>query len=349
MRIPFIKPIPANIDKFICFFNDSITAKQYTNFGPNEKKLNSTLSKLCGSKVILAANATLILDGMHFCLSSLGLTPLLPKWTFPATNLAIPAQSRVFGKTSLEPETLGFSFFSNATKANYAITTCPFGTEVPSQYIRPNVSYWIIDNAAGASPDMHVVNAWLSRGADAVIVSLHATKGLSACEGGFVAFGNNASNLYAIYKKYINFGFELNQDGTRSLMGIGSNHKMSEISAAWCLAKLDQFQHEYAVRTELAEKYLAASKEHNLEYIYSTQAFWIRVKSNIDFTRKSHLLGFDVRPYYAPILNGATSDENADTLAAQGICLPSWAMEKQEQNTSIELFKKGLESYLETT
>lgn len=347
MNIPFIKPSEINIDQFNTFLQESIAAGQYTNFGPCEKKLTAALSEMCSTQVLLAANASLILDGIHNCMTSKGLYPLLPKWTFPATNLAVPFEKRVFGTTSTQEATLGFSFFENASQKNYVVTTGPFGICPPESYIRPNAKYWIVDNAAGATPDMHVVKAWLKKGADAVIVSLHATKGLSACEGGFIAFNSSADDLFSMYKNYVNFGFIPQPDGTRQLLGIGSNHKMSELSAAWCLAKLAEFESEYESRTRLSDRYEKIAKEYGIPYIHSSQAFWVQLKESHKFKSMAHSIGFDVRSYYAPLLQGITADLGADLLEKEGMCLPTWPMAASDQMAAARAFSISLDSYWE--
>jgi len=336
--VPFIDPLPADLNTFNRHLSKAIEVRQYSNSGPCVKELNDALSGLTNARVVLAANATLILEGLHAILLDKGLRPLLPKWTFPATNLAVEETRRRFGNTHVEGNLLGFTTYTGETQQDYAVTTAPFGTFPPAGIQRPNVAYWIIDNAAGATPDMGNVKEWLKRGADAVVVSLHATKGLSAAEGGFVAFRDGS--LYKDYLEFINFGFRSIDSVRRTLSGIGSNHKMSELSAAWCLAKLETYSKEHAIRAEMASRYEQFCLSSGIQYIHSCQSFWIRTKDSYKFVVEAKALGLDARPYYANLLPGATLDVNADKLAQQGVCLPTSIWDSQTQHYAIACLER---------
>ena len=331
MKIPFIKIPNPDLEHFNKLITLSVNKGHYSNFGPNEIELTRQLEDLIGYKVVCCANATLALDGIHDILFKIhpDWTIGLPAFTFPATHLNCRLAS-TFGKTSSLGTECGFINYSNTTNIDAAITVAPFGSPPPNSLTRPNVKMWIIDNAAGATPSMDRVKQWLHIGADIVIVSLHATKTLSACEGGFVVFKDDY--MYQLYKRYINFGFYV-ESGERKISATGgSNHKMSELSAAWARTSFQTiFTEDYHRREYIAQKYVDFCNKHNLTFIYSTQAFWIfdptvEATKMVEKFEKYHI---EIKPYYTPLYN-ATQDMDALTLSKYGFCLPSWSMTEAE-------------------
>lgn len=339
--IPFIKPPKIDLDIFFDYFSKTTESGQYSNFGPNEQSLTKKLSNLCKSKILMAGNATLILDGFHKILSRYG-TASLPTWTFPATNLGCPVTHRHYAPTfDFFTDAYGYADHSKSVDDFYALTVAPFGN-IPKKYERPKNKCWIVDNAAGATPDMANVRWWLDKGADAVIVSLHATKGLSACEGGFAAFNDTeyGNFLYNKYKAFMNFGFVKIDPWHRQIQEEGgSNHKMSELNAAYCLSSMETFAKEYSRRKKIADKYSKFCEKKSIPYIYSTQAFWIESSiDNVDLQKIAAEEGLDMRPYYTPLVDGNMIDDPVGKRMAQkGVCLPTWPMNDDVANKCIEI------------
>ena len=340
MKIPFIKVTIPDMNYFNELFLKSIDAGHYTNFGPNEKVLRNLLEQKIGYPTICTANATLILDGLHHILSDLCTKAYLPSFTFPATNLGCRVPYELVSP-NISGEMIGFSTpnIINSKESSYVITTAPFGSARPKNLTRPNTSFWIIDNAAGTSPDMEKVKDWLDAGADAVICSLHATKILNGCEGGFVAFNNKT--LQESYQRYISFGFYF-EEGIKKAGDIGSNHKMSELTAAYVLMYYEKlFAKEYNGREVLANAYRDFCKSNNIEYIYSPQAFWIKCqKDAIEVEKELLALGVETKPYYLPLFG--TVDTNAKILSKHGLCLPTWLMTEEEIKFTLEQLNKVL-------
>jgi dTDP-4-amino-4,6-dideoxygalactose transaminase len=327
--INFLKIKSPPLDLVNKFFSKSIEKGFFTNFGPNEQELTQILEGLTGRKTICTANATLILDGLHHILSQVCTKAYLPSFTFPATNLGCRI-SYTLSSTTLTQEGLGFAEFDVREDKSYAITTAPFGAAKPENYVRPNTTFWIVDNAGGTSPTMNKVNAWLEAGADVVICSLHATKILTGCEGGFAVFNNKA--LYDMYRKYIVFGFYLDENLEKKSMPIGSNHKMSELTAAYILAYYHAvFEHEYAERTLTADAYQNFCENEGVPYIYSPQAFWLQCKSNaFEVSTILEQKGIETRPYYQQLFSSDKVDPGAKILSLHGLCLPTYGMEKSQ-------------------
>lgn len=333
MKIPFIKVPNPDLNYFNELITKSVESGHYTNFGPNEVILTSQLEDLIGYKIVCCANATLALDGLHDILwkifNNSKIKVGLPSFTFPATSLGCRAKGKIYAPSHSSKEMIGFVNYENL-ETDYAITTAPFGSPCTKNYFRPNTKIWIIDNAAGATPKMERVSEWLDKGADAVVVSLHATKSLSACEGGFVAFRNQ--ELYDIYKKYINFGFYFKANKKKIAKTGGSNHKMSELSAAWARMSLDKtLKASHLGCLTLASKYKDLCEEKDIRYIYSTQAFWIYHENSKSIIKKLTQKNIEVRLYYTP-LEGKIKDKFSVLLSRHGICLPTWNMSDEESD-----------------
>ena len=331
MKIPFIKIPKPNLFAFGEIFQASIDQDHYSNFGPNEQKLTKLLEQKIGYSVVLSANASLALEGMHHILSEFCSIAYLPGFTFPSTNLGCRIKL-YFGETQTHGNLLGFTQHAPSGGAtDYAITTVPFGTAKPKEYVRPDTTFWIVDNAAGASPEMKKIREWLDSGADAVICSLHATKILSGCEGGFVAF--NHRFLYELYKKYIVFGFYLDERGKKQSEKFGSNHKMSELSASFALMSFQEvFPKDYAGRLTLMNNYQDLCTAHDIQFIASPQAFWVRCNTDAaEVAKKFAAEEIQAIPYYRPLWAENLVDSGSKILSRSGLCLPTWNMNDEER------------------
>jgi len=318
--IPFIKPDKPNTELFNTLLSTSIEQNHYTNFGPNHNKLKETLVELTGiSNVILTCNATVALEGLHTLLSRKCGIAYLPSFTFPATNQGCLV-STITGSTINQGQNIGrTSWKCSSYVFSYAITVNPFGSTNPVCERSKEPTYWVIDNAAGLLPQ---AKEWLAAGADAVVYSLHATKILSACEGGVIFFRTN--EIYEDYLEHMNFGFKPLADGSRLVSYQGSNHKMSELSAAWCLSMLPGLNKNIEKRQKIADAYKAFCVEYNVPYIPSLQAFWLLGKEDALKIRKFGLInGIDFRPYYQKLPFDNSNCPNTKLFTTNGFCLPT--------------------------
>ena len=138
--IPFIKIAKPNLDSFLAIFQASVDGNHYSNFGPNEKKLTALFEEKTGRSVVLSANATLALEGLHHILGGLCGIAYLPGFTFPATNLGCRVRFS-FGETQTTGKMIGFSLYEpKGGTIDYAVTTVPFGTVKPKEYVRPDTT-----------------------------------------------------------------------------------------------------------------------------------------------------------------------------------------------------------------
>lgn len=344
MRVPFIKPpVPGRLALFRRM-RQVYRSGQHTNFGPQEVELRRRLANMAEvpfGHAVTCANATLALEGIHALLCHDGYEKAqLPAFTFPATTLGCRVPIRLVD-CELKGAHMGFATAFSEDERSYAITVAPFGTYPPAFLSRPaKVGSWIVDAAAARLSD---VREWLSRGADAVVVSLHATKGTSACEGGVVFFKSRSDA--ARYAEYTNFGFQPQGDGSRRLSGVGSNHKLSEVAAAWCNAYLDsRWLDDQERRHAVATRYAAVFSNWRVPFIWSTQAFWITCAENASVAAaRLAALGVEARPYYRPL--PITGCPNADALAVHGLCLPTWAMSKRELEFAVSAIEEVFCTY----
>ena len=316
--ISFIEPPKPNLPRFNQYLNNSIERNHYTNFGINHNTLEQRFKELTGiENIVITTNATVALDGLHNILATKCGLAYLPSFTFPATNQGCQV-STIMSRTVSGGNDVGRPIWDNMYYGDiYTVTVNPFGS-INEPCTRPRTTYWLVDNAAGL---LSQAKDWLDAGADAIIYSLHATKILSACEGGVVFFKNK--KLYDEYKEYINFGYSILEDGTRVVGERGSNHKMSELNAAWCLMNLDTLNDEIKKRSEIMQKYIEFCENFKIPYIPSLQAFWIcGKKSSYVFQKYAAENEVDIKPYYLPLPITNNSCAVTDIFSKNGVCLP---------------------------
>lgn len=315
--IRFINPTEPNVELFNRKIQISIDNKHTTNFGYNEQQLCLFLESIIGFPVATCCNAGVALD----ILATMFPTNKLPSFTFPATNT--PFKNNV---TYISPTLKG----ENIGRIRNNWTVVPFGD------YRNNFSFFhadVVDAAACASPDMHVVKEWLKNKASSVVVSLHATKIWPACEGAFVAFQNE--ELRDIFKQKTNWGIKVDSDNFRESIG-GTNGKMSELSAAYAFATWDNFVLEYQERMFFVQELIDRCRSFNIDFIPSAQSFWIApnrsFNSSIELFAKNNI---EVRNYY---WNTKYTPEN--NLNQKGICLPVWVKNRNDKDLILETIGK---------
>jgi dTDP-4-amino-4,6-dideoxygalactose transaminase len=215
-------------------------SRLYSNFGPQVRELEERYADFLGTsadRVVSVTNATLGIEG------AIAVTDAehwaVPSFTFAATPAAVLGAGRTLSWTDISAS----DWWTDVDAARLlpgsgAVAVAPFGTGF-------DLARWpevwrsrelVIDAAAslGASlqPLGELPPTW------AVVFSLHATKVLPAGEGGLVVFGD--ADRARAFRSWSNFGF----DGRRESMRVGTNAKMSEISAAFALCSLEDWEQE---------------------------------------------------------------------------------------------------------
>ncbi len=232
--IPVMKPCLPKLDKVSAYLNQMDQRQIYSNWGPLLKGLEeryATFLNVDPERIVASANATLAIQGAAF------LMPVdvfqAPAYTFPASLSAVINAGKKLQMTDIEKETwrLQISEMEQSPRVGL-VDVLPFGAPYDPQRNK-KYDHVIVDAAASIGSeelDLGAIKAgW------AVVFSLHATKVLGAGEGGITVFGSK--QFADEFRAWINFGFL----GSRSSILTGINAKMSEISAAYAHAALDNW------------------------------------------------------------------------------------------------------------
>ena len=268
--IPIMKP---NLPKYKSVKKYVKTMERnriYSNYGPLVEELESRFAEYFGVEkelVVLCANATLAIQGTAY------LMPIqkfhVPAYTFPASINAVLNSGKEIqlcdiGLSDWKIDALG------ENSADGLVEVLPFGAPLKTQE-NSNWDYKIIDAAAsigtGPQPFHETQINWVS------IFSLHATKVMGIGEGGIAVF--NSKNFAQEFRSWLNFGFH----GERNSVLPGINGKMSEITAAYGLAVLDNWENEKNMRLKIREKIDRISLDLSIGSITSSYSgvnpYWI--------------------------------------------------------------------------
>lgn len=217
-----------------------------TNDGPLVRQLEGELATVVGvDHCIAVSNGTVALE---LLLRGCDLTGevIVPSFTFVATAHAVqwigltPVFADVTEHHSLDPASVEARITAR-TSGILAVhlwgRPCDVDglTEVARRYRLELI--FDASHALGCSHGGRMIGGF----GRAEVFSLHATKFVSAAEGGFVA--TNDAELARRLRLMRNFGFA----GFDNVVYLGTNGKMSELSAAFALASLKQMEMVTAV------------------------------------------------------------------------------------------------------
>lgn len=255
------RPNIGNRDRLLGLFNQILDTKRLSNMGPLEREFEQRVAEMLGVKHCVAmCNATIALE---IAIRALGLTGevIVPSFTFIATAHALQWQQIVPIFCDIDPKTHCLDPRS-VEKMITPRTTGILGvhlwgrgcdvaalTEIANQH-RLKLLFDAA-HAFGCSYEGRMIGGF----GDAEVFSFHATKFFNTFEGGAVT--TNDDELAEKIRLMKNFGFA----GYDQVIYIGTNGKMSEISAAMgltSLESLDDFvatnhQNYLHYQTELAE------------------------------------------------------------------------------------------------
>jgi dTDP-4-amino-4,6-dideoxygalactose transaminase len=261
IRVPLlVAELPA-ADRLLPYLERIDRNRWYSNFGPlvqefEERLADSFIDSAHGAPIVVTvANGTV---GIELALRALQLPPgsrvLVPALTFVATaNAVLSAGLRPtvcdIDRMSwlLTPEIAQAFVRDHEVKAVVPVATygCPQDTEGWSAFHARTAIPVVIDAAAAFGNQ-------LDCGPTCSIFSLHATKTLSAGEGGFIV--TRDPGFARAVRQLSNFGINL-VDPVVAPIGavtmIGTNGKMSEYHAAVGLASLDAWPQNAARRRSL--------------------------------------------------------------------------------------------------
>jgi dTDP-4-amino-4,6-dideoxygalactose transaminase len=259
MRIPVLRPKLPQIDKALPYLRRIDETRLYSNFGPLNLELEHRLAdhfKLPEGGVVTVANATLGLTAaLNASRPRAGGQCLMPAWTFVASpHAAVLAGLRPYfldleaEEWTITCDQLRRRLPSLQEEPSAMMPVVPFGETI-------DLASWdklaeqtgipvIVDAAAGFDG--------LRPGRSPCVVSLHATKAVGAGEGGFVA--SSDIELMKRVRACTNFGFY----GSRNALYPAANAKLSEYSAAFALAALDEWPIARAEFLNRGQKYRSA-------------------------------------------------------------------------------------------
>lgn len=233
--IPVMRPQLPTAEQVRPWLEAMDASHTFSNFGPLVRELENRHAKrlrVDPEQVVSIANATLGLMGA--VAQSEATTWVVPAFTFPASAHAVLAAKKDLEFRDITPDTWLLDL-ADVAGGSGIMPVMPFGASID---LAPwgNYEHVVIDAAAslGASQiDLSdLPRGWV------VVFSLHATKVLPAGEGGLAVFGDVDSARD--FRAWTNFGFA----GTRLSRMPAINAKMSETTAAYGLASLDNWSIE---------------------------------------------------------------------------------------------------------
>jgi dTDP-4-amino-4,6-dideoxygalactose transaminase len=236
------RPNIGNREKLLERFSDIIDTRRLSNGGPYIQEFESQIAQFLGVKHCIAVcNGTIALE---LAIRATGLSGevIIPSFTFIATAHALKWQEITPVFCDIDPETHSI----DPAKVENLITPNTTGIIGVHLWGRPcNVDglqsiaekrglklLFDAAHAFGCSYKGRMVGNF----GDAEVLSFHATKFLNTFEGGAVV--TNDDSLAHKIRLMQNFGFA----GFDNVIYIGTNGKMSEVSAAMGLTGLEEIE-----------------------------------------------------------------------------------------------------------
>ena len=256
-------PNIGNHKQFFKRINDILDKRRLTHNGPYVIELERKIASLIGVKhCIVTCNGTLALE---IAIRSLGLEGevIVPSFTYVATAHAALWQNIIPVFCDIHPET----YTINSEKIEDLITPRTTGIIGVHLWGRPCMIESLGDiasrrglkllfdaaHAFGCSYRGRMVGSF----GNAEVFSFHATKIINAFEGGAVV--TNDDDLAGRIRLMKNFGFA----GYDNVICLGTNAKMTEVSAAMGLTNLQSFDTFIAINHRNYKEYLRQLKDIN--------------------------------------------------------------------------------------
>jgi dTDP-4-amino-4,6-dideoxygalactose transaminase len=270
-RISVMRPLLPKFNVAEKYLSRIDVSRIYSNNGPLVRELESRYSEFFGlsvGRVVAMSNATLALTAAMACAPEGNW--LIPDYTFAATGLAAKWADKFIITADIELDSWLLSFSSTIPDDCGITPVMPFGAAVTRDLFRSSGTV-VVDAAASLGAVSNDFS--MMKDSDSVVFSLHATKVLGCGEGALVITGTTESADRL--RMFANFGFDNNRISQIS----GSNLKMCEISAAYGLAALDEFDTEisdWRMRLDLIDKISYATKTNNVTNKYQgVRPYWI--------------------------------------------------------------------------
>ncbi len=253
------RPNIGNRQRFLERIETMLDRRYLTNSGPFERELEQRLSGMLGVRYCVAmCNATVALEIAIRALNLSG-EVIVPSFTFVATAHALQWQQITPVFCDIDPLTHNI----NPRKIEHLITPRTSGILAVHLWGRPCAieELQAIADANGLALLFDAAHAFgctygtrkIGGFGRAEVLSFHATKFISAGEGGAVM--TNDAALAERMQLMKNFGFA----GYDNVISIGTNGKMNELSAAMGLTHLESLEEFARTNRTNFETY-----EHNL-------------------------------------------------------------------------------------
>jgi dTDP-4-amino-4,6-dideoxygalactose transaminase len=318
--------------KFVELINRVWESGQVTNFGRLHEQLEIALAGDLGVR-----SATLMSNGTVTLFSLLKQHPpgeiITTPFTYIATINAIieaghtPIYCDIDDHGNLCPDGCRGAI-TERTRAILPVHVYGNHCDVKSFDIISNqFSVPIYYDAAHAILGKHNGRSILTYG-NASSVSLHATKTISACEGG--AIFTEDQKIIDFVDKYRNFGY--NHDKTSVSNGL--NFKLSELHAAYGLVSLSEASTNLEIRRNIIKRISSALKsEYRLlinfnqqQHTFSYFPILSSVHHPMDIMSKLHDLDIAGRRYFYPLTTKQTGSKsqqckNAEYISENVVCV----------------------------
>jgi len=251
------RPNIGSREKLLARIDDMLDRRWLSNNGPYQVELEQKLAELLQVKhCILINNATIALEIAVRALELRG-EVILPSFTFVATAHALqwmgvtPVFCDVDPIThNMDPEKVE-SLITPLTTGILGVHVWGRSCDVEAlSSIAQKHQLKLMFDAAHAFACTHQ-GRMIGGFGDAEVFSFHATKFFNTFEGGAVATNN--SQLAARVRSMRNFGFA----GLDNVIDLGTNGKMSEISAAMGLTSLESLQEFIQINHQNYQAYVS--------------------------------------------------------------------------------------------
>ncbi len=233
------RPNIVDREKFLQRVNDLLDRRTLTNYGPYVQEFERRMAELVGVRHCIAVcNATM---GLEAVIRALGLSGevIAPSFTFIATahSLQIQGIKPVFcdvdaSTHNIDPDRIR-ECISPRTTGIVGVHVWGRACDVRALSDLANEYglklYFDAAHALACSYQGDMIGSF----GEAEVFSFHATKFVNSFEGGMIA--TNRDELAEAIRLMINFGFR----GYDNVLSLGTNGKMSEVSAAMGLTNLE--------------------------------------------------------------------------------------------------------------
>lgn len=331
------KPTLGSLEKYQELLSQLWTSRQLTNSGPLSMKLEREIAQVLGVPFpLLVSNGTIAL---HVAIRALELqhceiitTPFT--WVSSASSILWEQCTPVF--VDIDPATFNIDpskiedTITDRTKAILAVHVFSNPCDVHAiEQIAAKHNLKVIYDAAHAF-GVEIDGKSIFEYGDISTASFHATKVFNTAEGGAVF--SSTEELKEMVHSVRDFGF----DRTRDIVRLGTNGKMSELSAALGLVNLPLLKDSIRLRRERSERYQTILGEHVTYQQYDSEAYnyaympvvFDNENTLLQVVDRLNAIKVYPRRYFHPSLSDMNKvfdkpyTPQADALSQRILCLP---------------------------